>query len=60
MKSRTIKETKTAYSTRFPKTNLSSVEYEKFIRTSHSVMPPTRMTLAKKLKYAVKVKFKLD
>jgi hypothetical protein len=60
MKSRTIKEAKTTYSTRFPKTNLSSVEYEKFIRASYSVMPPARMTLAKQLKYAAKVKFKLD
>jgi len=60
MKSPTIKEKKSVYTTRFHRTGLSSAEYEHFIRTSYSVLPPHKMTLDKKLKYAVKVKFKLD
>jgi hypothetical protein len=59
MKNLGIKEKAADYSLRFPKTTLSSADYEKFIRTSFSILPPPKETLEERLKKSPRVKFKL-
>jgi len=56
----TIKEKTSDYLSRFPKTALSSADYEKFIRACFSVLPPPKRKLEEKLKYAPKIRFKLN
>jgi len=60
MKNMRIKEKTADYLARFPRTALSSTDYEKFIRTSFSVLPLPKTKLEKRLQCAPKVKFKLD
>ncbi len=59
MKNCLVKEKKTDYRARFPKSALSSADYEKFIRTCFSVLPPSKRTLEESLRHAPKVRFKL-
>ena len=51
---------KTDYLSRFPRTALSSANYEKFIRTCYSVSSPPKKKLEERLKEAPKVRFTLD
>ena len=60
MKNLGIKEKEADYSVRFPKTALSSADYEKFIRACFSVSPPPKRKLEERLKQAPKVRFTLD
>lgn len=60
MKNLAIKEKTTDYVSRFPKTGLSSADYEKFIRACFSVLPQPKKKLEESLKYAPKTRFKLD
>ena len=60
MKNLGIKGKTANYLSRFPKTALSSAEYEKFIRTCFSVLPPPKVTLEERLKKTPKVRFRLD
>jgi hypothetical protein len=60
MKNCSVKEKPSDYLSRFPRTALSSADYEKFIRTCFSVSPPATRKLEERLRYAPKIRFKLD
>ena len=60
MKNLRVKEKPSDYLSRFPKTALSSADYEKFIRTCFSVSPPPKRKLEERLRYAPKVRFRLS
>jgi hypothetical protein len=60
MKHLAIKENTAHYLSRFPKKAHASADYEKFIRTCFSVLPPPKVTLAERLKKSPKLRFKLS
>ncbi|MFA6569404.1 MAG: hypothetical protein WCS96_14425 [Victivallales bacterium] len=60
MKNHCMKEKTADYLSRFPRTALSSSDYEKFIRTCFSVSPPPKRTLEESLRHAPKSRFKLN